>query len=94
MYTVIRRYDGVPALIDALEHRQEEVKQEMRASPGFVAYYATRDGKAMTTVTVAQTRADAEESTRRVARWLQENLADIKVRPPEVSGGEVFIHTP
>lgn len=94
MYTVMRRYDGVPALIEALERRQDEVKREMSASPGFVAYYAIRDGKAMTTVTVAQTRADAEESTRRVAQWLKEQLPDIKVRPPDVSGGEVFIHTP
>lgn len=94
MYTVIRRYDGVPALIDALERRQDEVKKEMSATSGFVAYYAMRDGKAMTTVTVAQTREDAEESTRHVARWLQEHVSEIKVRPPDVSGGEVFIHLP
>ena len=94
MYTVIRRYDGVPALIEGLERRQDDVRREMTSTPGFVAYYAIRDGKALTTVTVAQSRAEAEESTRRVAQWLKENLADIKVRPPDVSGGEVFIHAP
>lgn len=94
MYSVIRRYDGVPALIEGLERRQDDVRREMSATPGFVAYYAIRDGKALTTVTVAQSRAEAEESSRSVAKWLKENLPDVKVRPPDVSGGEVFIHTP
>ena len=94
MYAVIRRYSGVPALIHALEQKQEDVKKQMAETPGFIAYYAMRDGEALATVTVCEDRKGAEEASRRAAQWVRDNLATQRVRTPEAIGGEVFIHTP
>ena len=94
MYAVIRRYSGVAKLISELGKRQAEVRAIMTDGPGFISYYAIRDGEALATITVCKSRADAEESTRRTASWIRDNLAGVRVTPPEAIGGEVFIHAP
>lgn len=94
MYAVIRRYSDVAILIKALDQKQEDVKRVLSEIPGFMAYYAVRDGEALATVTVSRDRESAEESSRRAAQWVHDNVAAQRVRPPEAIGGEVFIHTP
>ena len=94
MYAVIRRYAGVPVLIKALEQKQEEVRDVVGSTPGFISYYAMRDGETLATVTICQDRDSAEESSRRAAHWLSENVKAQRVRPPEAVGGDVFIHIP
>lgn len=94
MYAVIRRYSGVAKLIKELDSKQAEVRTLISDGPGFISYYALRDGEALATVTVCQSRADAEESTRRTAQWMRDNMAGVRVTPPEAYGGEVFIHAP
>lgn len=94
MYAVIRRYSGVAKLIRELDNRQAEVKALMSDGPGFIAYYAMRDGEALATITVCESRADTEESTRRTAQWMRDNMTGVRVTPPEAIGGEVFIHAP
>ena len=92
MYAVIRRYSGVAKLIHELEKRQEDVKKQISEGAGFIAYYAVRDGEALATITVCNDRESAEESSRRSAAWVRENMAGVRVTPPEAYGGEVFIH--
>lgn len=92
MYAVIRRYSGVAKLIHELDSRQEEVKKVVSSGPGFIAYYAVREGEALATITVCQNRADAEESSRRSAQWVRENMPGQRVNAPEAYGGEVFIN--
>lgn len=94
MYAVIRRYSDVPQLIRELQSKQEDVTAAMSDVPGFIAYYAIRDGIQLATVTVCQDRENAEEASRRAAKWMSENTTAQKVRSPEVMGGEVFIHAP
>ncbi|MEO7104506.1 MAG: hypothetical protein ABI311_13955 [Gemmatimonadaceae bacterium] len=92
MYAVIRRYSGVAKLISELDKRQAEVTAVLTGGPGFMSYYAVRDGEALATITVCNSREDAEESTRRAAAWIRDNLAGVRVTPPEAIGGDVFIH--
>jgi hypothetical protein len=92
MYAVIRRYSGVAKLINELDKRQDEVKKLIGDGPGFIAYYAIRDGEALATVTVCEDREGADESSRRTAAWVRENMAGVRVTAPEAYGGEVFIH--
>jgi hypothetical protein len=92
MYAVIRRYSGVAKLIHELEKKQDEVKKVISEGPGFIAYYAIRDGEALATVTVCKDREGADESSRRSAAWVRENMTGVRVTPPEAYGGEVFIH--
>ena len=68
MYAVIRRYSGVAKLIHELEKRQDEVKKLVSEVPGFIAYYAIREGEALATVTVCKDRAGADDSSRATDR--------------------------
>jgi hypothetical protein len=90
MHVVIRRWSKAAALADALQQREQEVRDLIGGVAGFVAYYATRDGDALTTITVCQDRAGAEESTRRAREWVRQNVAALPAAP-EVSEGETFI---
>lgn len=92
MYAVIRRYSGVAKLIHELEKRQTEVKKLISETPGFIAYYAIREGEALATITVCKDREGADDSSRRTAQWVRENMAEVRVTAPEAYGGEVFIH--
>lgn len=91
MYVVIRQYEGAPALVDAMTSRADEVRELIQGVNGFVAYYAARDGDAVTTISVCDDRAGADETTRRAAEWVRENLGGLSPSPPRVSGGEVYV---
>lgn len=91
MYAVIRRYSGVAQLIRELESKQDDVKKVLGGVPGFVSYFAMRDGGALATITICQDRAGTEESSRTTAAWVRENLPGVRVNAPEAYGGEVFI---
>jgi hypothetical protein len=91
MFGVIRRYSGVQKLIDELERRSDEVRDIMSSTPGFIAYYALREGTGLATVTVCDDREGTQETTRRAAAWVRDNLADARIAPPVTIGGEVFL---
>jgi hypothetical protein len=91
MYAVVRRYSESKALSDALAARQQEVNDLISSVPGFVTYYAVRDGDYLVTVTVCQDKAGTDESTRRAAAWVKENLSDANIKAPELTEGDVFI---
>jgi hypothetical protein len=91
MYSVVRRYTGVSALIEAMTSKQKSVHDTIAGTPGFVAYYALRDGDGLTTVTVCADKTGTEESTRRAAAWVRENVPGVTIGPPTVNSGEVFI---
>jgi hypothetical protein len=92
VYIVIRNYTNAAALADAMAQRQQEVTELMRGVPDFVAYYATRDGEAVTTVTVCDSREGTQESTRRAREWVKQNLPNASIAPPQVTQGETFVH--
>jgi len=91
MHAVVRQYAGGAALADALAGRTQEVEDLLRGVPGFVAYYAIRAGDGLTTITVADDQAGTEESSRRAAAWVKDNMTGTTVSPPDVAGGDVFI---
>jgi hypothetical protein len=91
MHVVIRRWSNGASLADAMITRSQEVEDLLRAVPGFVAYYALRDGDTVSTVTVCNDQAGTHESTMRAAEWVRQNLTETSMAPPEVSEGETFI---
>lgn len=91
MYAVTRTYTGASALINALEQRHDEVERLLTTVPGFVSYYAFRSGDGMVSVSVCDDKAGVEETTRRAADWVRENLSASGMNPPQVSTGEVFL---
>jgi hypothetical protein len=91
MDVVIRRWTHVAALAEALQQREDEVRELLQGVPGFVAYYAMRDGDTVTTMTVCTDREGTRESTRRAREWTQRNLADAGIGSPEIIEGETFL---
>ena len=94
MYTVIRQYEAAGDLGDVLVKRSDEVHDLISTVPGFVAYYGVRDGNQLTTITVCNDRAGTDESSRRAAAWVKENLPNTKAGAPTIRQGEVIINFP
>lgn len=93
MYVAIRTYSGQGAseLFDAMAEREQDVKTLISTVPGFVSYQAFRNDGGGQTVTVADDKAGTDESSRRAADWVKENI-NVTVDPPTVTGGSAILH--
>ncbi len=92
MHGVVRRYRGAAALGDALASRSQEVRDIIGGVPGFVAYYAfDAGGGVVSSVSLFEDQAGAEESNRRAADWVKQNLNELVPNPPQVTAGQVLI---
>ena len=92
MYVVVRSYSGQGAseLFDLLGQREEDIKALIGGVPGFVSYAAFRSGYGGMTVTVCQDKAGTDESSRRAADWVKENMST-PVNPPTITEGETVL---
>ncbi|WP_254878663.1 hypothetical protein [Streptomyces sp. NA04227] len=62
----------------------------LRQVPGFVAYYWIDAGDGvMVSVSVYDNQAGADESVRRAADFVRNNLASLLPHPPQVTSGQV-----
>jgi hypothetical protein len=93
MHVIVRSYSGQGAsdLFDALAEREDEVKSLIGTVPGFISYSAFRNNGGGQTVTTCQDKAGTDESSRRAAEWIVENLG-VRVEPPAVSQGSTVLH--
>lgn len=94
MFAVIRTYeDEAPDVIDEIRKRAHDLRDVMRGIGGFAAYYVLDAGDGdVTTVSVFDDRAGADESTRAAGRWLRETgLAELVPNPPTMRQGEVVV---
>ena len=91
MYVVVRHYEDAADLADLLTVQAADVQETLGSVEGLVAYYAARDGDNVTTVSVCNDRAAAEETTQRAASMMQKYLPGSHIRPPRVHAGEVLI---
>ncbi|MFJ9942876.1 hypothetical protein [Streptomyces erythrochromogenes] len=90
MYAVIRRYEGVTDPAEAGRLVDEGFVPLLRRVPGFVAYYwVDAGGGVMVSTSVFEDRAGADESVRRAADFVRENLASLLPDPPQVTAGQV-----
>ena len=92
MYAVIRRYKGATALFDELARREQDVRDVIQGTPGFVAYYMVRSGDGGASITICQDQAGTAESSRRAADWVRQNVPSASSSPPELTEGEVMYH--
>jgi len=67
------------------------VKSIISTVPGFISYSAFRKDGGGQTVTVCQDKAGTDESSRRAADWVKENIS-VTVDPPAVSEGGTVLH--
>jgi len=91
VYAMVRSYsgDGASELFDQLEQRNDEIKELIGGVPGFVSYTAFRSGDGGSTVTVCQDKAGTDESARRAAGWVKENISATSNPPTITEGGTV-----
>ena len=89
MYAVVRTYSGQGAaeLFDLLGNREEDVKALISGVPGFVSYAAIRSGDGGVTVTVCEDKAGTDESSKRAAEWVKENVG-ATADPPAITEGD------
>jgi hypothetical protein len=92
MYVVVRSYAGQGAseLFDLLPQREEDVKAVIGGVPGFGSYAAFRSGDGGVTVTICEDKAGTDESSRRAAEWVKENVSTT-VNPPAITEGSTIL---
>ncbi len=95
MYTVVRQYsdENASQLIDQMEKRLGDVESIIGSVPGFVSYTLFRTAEGGVSVTVCDDKAGTDESSRRAAEWVKENMTD-KMSRPAVSEGETILQLP
>jgi hypothetical protein len=97
MHVAIRRYKlNEPGSVDEVLRRVNEgFIPIIEDAPGFLAYYALDSGGG--TITAVSVFEDlelgVEESNRRAADWIRQNLASMLPDPPEIISGEVGAYT-
>lgn len=91
MYIVVRTWTNAGVLADAMLERQQDVTDIISGVPGFVAYYATRAGDTLTSVTVCDSQAGTEESTRLAGEWVKKNVTGASLGAPQIAEGETFL---
>jgi antibiotic biosynthesis monooxygenase (ABM) superfamily enzyme len=94
VHGTVRQYQGIdPGTYGEVARRQADIEALLRGVPGFVAYDMLRPSDTtMTTVTICEDQAGAEEANRRVAAWIKANIPTFMPSPPQISLGEVVLH--
>ena len=92
MYAVVRTYSGQGAseLFDLLGQREADVKALISGVPGFVNYAAVRSDDGGVTVTICEDKAGTDESSRRAAEWVKENVS-ATANPPAITEGDTVL---
>ncbi len=93
MYVVVRSYSGQGAseLFALLAQREDDVKALLDGVPGFSSYAAVRSDDGGLTVTICEDKAGTDESSRRAADWIKENV-NTTVNPPTITEGSTVLH--
>jgi hypothetical protein len=97
MFATVRRYEGVDASrTDELSKKvNETLIPRLSELPGFGGYYLIEAGNGiMTSVSLFETMAQADESSQLVRGWVQdEELQQALPNAPKITTGEVIAHT-
>jgi quinol monooxygenase YgiN len=95
MYALIRQYDGldVNARQTATRKANDELRPILSKTPGFVSYELLKpegDDGALTSISVFDSRAEAEASNTVAQEWVHKNLPEM-TKPRHVAG-ELVAH--
>ena len=94
MFLIIRKYSGATSVDEAIKRVEEGLAPHLGTTQGFVAYYAIKyeDGD-IGSVTVYDSKENAEASAVDAIKWVKTNLSDILPNDPTIFRGEVVVHT-
>jgi hypothetical protein len=91
MHGVLRHYTVDPKNVNEIVRRvAAEGLTFLKAIPGFLSWGLLDDGHGhMVTYSVYQGKTGADESIKKAAAWIKENIASLVPSPPHVIEGEV-----
>jgi hypothetical protein len=93
MHATIRRYDGVDQnrTAELTGKVNETLVPQLRKLPGFAGYYLVDAGDGvLSSLGLFETREQGEESTKIVARWIQDEKFDTLIpNEPKITSGKV-----
>ncbi|HEY9225442.1 MAG TPA: hypothetical protein VIP11_02265 [Gemmatimonadaceae bacterium] len=93
MYATVRRYDGVTNPSEVGRRVTKDFMPIVSQIPGLVAYYWVDAGSGVVLSTsVFQDQSRAEESNKKAADFVRQNLATLLPNAPQITAGEVLAH--
>jgi quinol monooxygenase YgiN len=93
MYATVRRYEGVTDPREVARQVNEGFVPLIRQVPGFLAFYwIDAGGNVVVSTSIFEDQAGAEESNRRAADYVQQNMASLLPNPPQITAGGVVAH--
>ncbi|MDQ3810741.1 MAG: hypothetical protein M3336_10670 [Chloroflexota bacterium] len=90
MHSVLRIYQGATQLIDELAKREQEVRDLVTSVPGFISYHLIRTADGGVSITNCEDKAGTDESSRRAAEWIRQNLPGVTGGTPMILEGDVI----
>jgi len=96
MFAAIRYYQADPPSIDEVVRRvQNDFVPLVRDTQGFVSYFilipSERENE-IVSVSVFEDREGAQESNRKAADWVEQNLSELLRPAPEFADGRVVVY--
>lgn len=94
MYAAVRQGKAKKGKLEEVERRvEEEALPIIRAGGGFKAYYLiAADDDTVTTVSLFDSKADAEASNKEMLKWLKEHFSPLLDGQPKATTGHVLVH--
>ena len=91
MYVITRRFKSLSSVAEAAKRAEAGLAPMMLASSGFKGYHIIDAGGGVgLSVTMFESREDAERVKDRALDWIKQNLSDLYKDEPEVTAGEVI----
>jgi hypothetical protein len=95
MHATIRRYEATDKTraTEIVKKAQDRLLPRLSEMPGFSGYYLIEAGDGVfSSVSIFDTEAQAEESTRVASTWVRgEKLETALTSPPQITSGKVVV---
>lgn len=95
MYAIMRRIKIQPQLMEESLRRTREIFLPfLKNKPGFIEFYSVQiGGSEALSISLFESREEAEEGNRRALEWAREQLFPLAQGPAEIVGaGKVLLH--
>jgi hypothetical protein len=91
MFVITRRFKSLSSVAEAAKRAEVGLAPLMLEATGFKGYHIIDAGGGVgMSVTMFETREDAERVKDRALDWIKQNLSDLYQDEPEVTAGEVI----
>ena len=94
MYAAIRQVKTKPGAADEFAQRVKDAIPIISGVSGFMGYYVVyAPDDTVTSISIFNSVAEAEESNRLALAWIEDNLAPLVMGPASATAGPVIVHS-